>query len=56
MLMKYKSQFKSDIKLNKEWAQSVLRCMGFTKRKVSSKSKVFPQNFDQIREQFLIDA
>ena len=44
-LIKYKSQFKSGIKLNKEWARSVLRRMKFTKRKANSKSKVLPENF-----------
>ena len=55
ILMKYKSRFKSGIKLNKEWAQSILRRMGFTKRKANSKSKVLPENFDEIRDQFLTD-
>ena len=42
--------------MNKEWARSVLRCMGFTKRRTSSKSKVTPDNFTEIKEQFLIDV
>ena len=56
ILMKYKSQFKSGIKSNKEWAQSILHLMGFTKRKANSKSKVLPENFDEIRDQFLTDV
>ena len=56
ILMKYKSQFKSGIKLNKEWARSVLCHMGFTKRKANSKSKVLPENFYEIRDQFLTDV
>ena len=56
ILMKYKSQFKSDVKLNKEWARSVLCRMGYTKRKASSKSKILPENFDEIKEQFLTDV
>jgi len=50
ILMKYKSQFKSGIKLNKEWARSVLCHMGFTKRRANSKCKVLPENFDEIRD------
>ena len=30
--------------------------MGFTKRKANSKSKVLPENFDEIRDQFLTDV
>ena len=30
--------------------------MGFTKRKANSKSKVLPDNFVEIKEQFLIDV
>ena len=56
ILMKYKSQFKSGIKLNKEWAWSVLRRMGFTIRKANSKSKLLPENFDEIRDRFLTDV
>jgi len=44
------------IKLNKEWARSVLWHMGFTKRRACSKSKVSPENFSEIKEQFLIDV
>ena len=42
--------------MNKEWARSVLRRMGFTKRRASSKSKMTPDNFTEIKEQFLIDV
>lgn len=54
ILMKYKSN--CDIKLNKEWARSVLRRMGFTKRRANSKSKILPDDFEEIKEQFLIDV
>lgn len=30
--------------------------MGFTKRKANSKSKLLPNNFEEIKEQFLIDV
>ena len=56
ILMKHKSECNSEIRLNKEWARSLLRRMGFTKRKANSKSKVLPENFDEIKEQFLIDV
>ena len=46
----------NDIKLNKEWARSVLRRMGFTKRRANSKSKILPNNFEEIKEQFLTDV
>lgn len=56
ILMKHKSECNSDIQLNKEWARSVLRRMGFTNRKANSKAKVDPENFDKIKEQFLTDV
>ena len=34
---------------------SVLRRMGYTKRKASSKCKVLPDNFDEIKRNFLAD-
>ena len=30
--------------------------MGFTKRRACSKSKISPENFSEIKEQFLIDV
>ena len=41
--------------LNKEWAKSVLRRMGFTKRRANSKSKMLLENFVAIKEQYLQD-
>ena len=54
ILMKYKSN--CDIKLNKEWARSVLHRMGFTKRRANSKSKILPDDFEEIKEEFLTDV
>ena len=55
ILKKHKSTGDPKNKLNKEWARSVLRRMGFTKRRACSKSKITPENFVEIKEQFLID-
>ena len=49
-------EFGGRVKLNKEWAKSVLRRMGFTKRRANSKSKIMPKNFAEIRENYLIDV
>ena len=54
ILMKYKSN--CDIKLNKEWARSVLHRMGFTKRRANGKSKIQPDDFEEIKEEFLTDV
>ena len=56
ILKKHRSKGDCSIKLNKEWARSVLRRMGFTERRASSKSKVTSDNFIEIKEQFLIDV
>ena len=48
-------EFGGPIKLAKPWAKNVLRRMGFSKRRANSKAKIFPDNFDHIREQYLID-
>ena len=55
ILMKHKKATASSYKLNKEWAKSVLRRMGYAKRKANSKCKVNPINFDEIKQQYLID-
>ena len=47
--------FGGSIKLNKEWAKSVLRRMGFSKRRANSKSKLLPGDFVEIKKQFLVD-
>ena len=49
-------EFGGLVNLNKEWAKSVLRRMGFSKRRASSKSKMLPCNFQAIKEQFLINV
>ena len=41
--------------LGKEWAKSVLRRMGFSKRRANSKSKVQPHDFLELKENFLFD-
>ena len=48
-------EFGGTVRLNKEWAKSVLRRLGYTKRRGNSKSKILPENFEKIKEQFLID-
>ena len=48
-------EFGGPVKLNKEWAKSVLRRMGFTKRRANSKAKVIPDDFVLLKEQFLLD-
>ena len=41
--------------LTKFWAHSLLSRMGMVKRKVCSKSKVTPEEFESLKEQFLLD-
>ena len=55
ILLKHKKATASSFKLTKEWAKSVLRRMGFTKRKANTKCKINPDNFDEIKQQYLID-
>ena len=45
VLMKHTGKKPPPGKLSKEWAMSVLRRMGYTKRKASSKCKVLPEKF-----------
>ena len=45
ILKKHRSKSDCSIKLNKEWARSVLRRMGFTKQRACSKAKVTPEYF-----------
>ena len=49
------NEFGRAITLNKDWAIGVLRRMQFTKRRANSKSKVLNTNFEEIKEQFLLD-
>ena len=44
--------FGGTIVLHKEWAQSVLKRMGFTKRRACSKTKVIPKDFVEIQRQY----
>ena len=41
--------------LGKFWAKSLLSCMGYVKRRGSTAAKLTVENFQQLREQFLID-
>jgi len=43
------------IELTKPWARSLLHRMGMVKRRVSSKVKVDIENFDRVKEGFLLD-
>lgn len=49
------SDFGGPLTLNKEWARSVMKRMGFSKRRANSKSKVTPNNFSVLKEAFLFD-
>lgn len=54
--LKYKtSPADCEIKLSREWARSVLRRMGYSKRRGNSTSKILPKDLLQIKEQYLID-
>ena len=44
------------INLTKAWARSLLNRMGMVKRRVSSKAKIDVENFDSIKEEFLLDV
>lgn len=49
------SEYGGPLKFNKAWAHSVLRRMGFTKRRATSKSKLTVGHFEEVKEQYLID-
>ena len=42
------------INLTKDWAKSLLRPMGMGKKRVSSKGKVNVEEFDILKEEFLL--
>ena len=44
------------ITLSKDWAKYVLKRMGCVKRRSSTKAKVMPQNFDEVKLNFLQDV
>ena len=48
-------EFGGYMKLGKEWARSVLRRMGFSKRRGNSKSKVKPDDLSVLRLNYLMD-
>ena len=43
------------INLTKDWAKYLLKCMGFVKRKACSKSKVDVEQFQDLKETFLLE-
>ncbi len=43
------------IALTKDWAKSILHRMGLVKRRASTKSEVSVENFEELKEQYLID-
>ena len=44
-----------NIELSREWAKSVLRRMGYSKRRASSSTKISPENFADVQKLFLND-
>ena len=42
----------SDICIGKDWAKSLMRHMGFVKRKVSNAGKFLPAEYAELKEQF----
>jgi len=43
------------INLTNEWAKNLLRQMGFVKKKACSEAKVNPVQFDNLKEEFLLE-
>ena len=43
------------IKLTDEWAKNLLKRMGFVKCKACSKAKVNPEQFEKLKEEFLLE-
>ena len=43
------------ISLTKDWGKSLMRRMGLVKRRASTKSKVSIENFEEVKEQYLLD-
>ena len=43
------------ISIAKTWAKRLLQCMGFVKRRVTTKAKVSVENFKELKVQFLLD-
>ena len=42
------------IKLDKEWAKSILYRMGFTKHRANSKSKILRADFEEIKSNYCL--
>ena len=55
ILMYKDSSLLSRINLTKGWAKYLLHRMGFVKRKATSKAKVTVDNFEELKEQFLLE-
>lgn len=49
------SDFGGPIYLEKEWARHFLKRMNFSKRRVTSTSKLSPANFDEHKKNYLVD-
>ena len=45
----------SRINLTKGWAKYLLHRMGFVRRKATSKAKVIVENFEELKEEFLLN-
>ena len=43
------------ILITKDWAKNLLHRMGFVKRRASTKAKVSVEDFEEKKEQFLLD-
>ena len=44
------------IVLTKGWAKYLMKCMGFVKRRASTKAKVSVSDFEQLKAQFIFDV
>ena len=57
LILKHRMCFSGseEIRLNREWARSVLRRMGYSKRRACSTNKLSPTNFLELKKQYLVD-
>ena len=49
-------EFGGSIVLTKGWAKQFLRRLGYTKCRGSTKAKILPGNFEEIRDSFLVEV
>ena len=49
-------EFGGSITLTKGWGKQFLRRLGYTKRRGSTKAKILPGNFEEIKDSFLIEV